>query len=209
MKPPVCDYKKHQSTKFYKKAKKKSSYMQSKPRPAKLQSDYKKKDHVNCNQISMNDDKTCQSIVCPDTNCQETPNIHIWPVKTAKESNYMQSVTRSSNGKSVELTSYKKMCSDKNCQSTRCYKKKSSVTPMYGNDKNCQSTQNMKPKKSISNMQSVTKSSIMWLPKPTRKQDNYKKFSQDEKNGNLPSLLNLCVIARTVNQQSVFICGQQ
>ena len=52
-------------------ANKKSCYEQSMPRPAKLQSDsaklqseYKKKDQVKFNQVSMNDDKKCQSIVC-------------------------------------------------------------------------------------------------------------------------------------------------
>ena len=41
---------------------------------------------------------------------------------------------------------------------------------MCGDDKNCQS-------KPISNMQSVTKSSIMWLPKAAMKQ-----YSPDDKN---------------------------
>ena len=35
--------------------------------------------------------------ICSDKNCQETPNVHIWPVMLAKESNNMQSVTRPSN----------------------------------------------------------------------------------------------------------------
>ena len=65
------------------------------------------------------------------------------------------------------------------------------MRPMYGKDKNCQS-------KPISDMSSVTKSSIMWLPKPAMGQSNpddkncqstrcYKKKNQvksvcDEKN---------------------------
>ena len=69
------------------------------------------------------------------------------------------------------------LCSDKNCQSTICYRKKSPVRPMYANDKNCQETQcvQMQPEKSRSNMQSVTKLSVMRLPIPARKQSNHKK----------------------------------
>ena len=54
------------------------------------------------------DDKKSQSTkcyknpICSDKNCQETPNVHMLPVKPAKESNIMQSVTRSSKMKSIE-----------------------------------------------------------------------------------------------------------
>ena len=63
------------------------------------------------------------------------------------------------------------LCKDKNCQSSRCYRKKSPVRPMYGNDKNCQEIPNVqiRLKKPISNIWSVTKSSI-----PLRKQGNHK-----------------------------------
>ena len=61
-----------------------------------------------------------------DKNCQETPNVYMWPVKPAKEANHIQSVTRSSNRKSVELeilqSSFKPgnpVCSDKNCPHTK------------------------------------------------------------------------------------------
>ena len=36
---------------------------------------------------------------------------------------------------------YTRLCSDKNCQSTRCYQKKDSMRSMYGNDMNCQDDQ--------------------------------------------------------------------
>ena len=60
------------------------------------------------------------------------------------------------------------LCSDKNCQSTICYKKSEYIKC----DKNCQSTQYMWQKKPISNIWSVTKSSIMWLPNPAMEQSN-------------------------------------
>ena len=53
--------------------------------------------------------------MCSNKSCKETPNVHVWPVKPAKESSDMQP---------VEPASYKKMCNDKNCQSTKYYKKK-------------------------------------------------------------------------------------
>ena len=67
-------------------AKKKSCYMESKPRLAKLQSNYKKKDQVKFYQVSMNDDNNCQSPVCSDINCQETQDVHMW---SETKSNYM------------------------------------------------------------------------------------------------------------------------
>ena len=55
---------------------------------------------------------------------------------------------------------YTRLCSDKNCQSTRCYKKKNS-------DKNCQETKSihMQPLKP-----EMKNSSHMQLSKPARKQ---------------------------------------
>ena len=66
--------KKCQDTKFMppvQPTNKKSCYMWSMSRPAKQQSDYKKKDQMKFNQVSMND-KNCQSNVCSDKNFQET-----------------------------------------------------------------------------------------------------------------------------------------
>ena len=71
------------------------------------------------------------------------------------------------------------LCKDKNSQSTRCYRKKSSGGTMYGNDKNCQEISNVQnvnmwPKKPISHMQSVTKTIVMQLSNPAVKQSTYK-----------------------------------
>ena len=127
--------------------------------------------------------------MCSDKQCQE--NVHMWPVKPAKESDPMQSVTRpinmkstrpkmlqssnkqyvyeedlvksvcsdknfhenqsinmqpvkpATNVQSVTNTRNKRLYSNKNCQSDRCFKKKCPKRPMCGNDKNCQSTQCM------------------------------------------------------------------
>ena len=58
-----------------------------------------------CQACIIEDYKNYQSIVCPDKNCQEIPNVHMCPVKPTKESKHMQSVTRLSNRKSFEPTS--------------------------------------------------------------------------------------------------------
>ena len=54
----------------------------------------------------------------------------------------MQLVTNTDNvqlPKPALLYKYRRLYSDKNCQSTRCYKKKSAVRPMYNYNKYCQS----------------------------------------------------------------------
>ena len=122
----MCSDKKCQDTKFMwpgQPAKKKSCYMQSMPRPAKLQPDYNKKNQVKS--------------VCNDKNCQSTQCVNMW---TAMKNNDMQSkepaMQSNFNKKHVPL------CNDKNCQSTRCCKKKCLVIPVCG-DKNCQSAKPM------------------------------------------------------------------
>ena len=70
------------------------------------------------------------------------------------------------------------LCSDKSCQSTRCYKKKDQVKSVCS-DKNCQETQNI-------NMWSVKPSMDMQLPKPAVPYQ-YKRY----------------VVTRTVNLQGV------
>ena len=77
---------------------------------------------------------------------------------------------------------YKRLCSDKNCQSTRCYKKKDKVKSVYS-DNNCLEIQNvnMQPKKPINHMWSVTKTSVVQLSKPAMEQSMYK-LNQDSKN---------------------------
>ena len=79
---------------------------------------------VQCTKLYKNpvcgDDKSCQSTLCSN----------MWPVKPTMDM------------WSVEPATYKKMSSDKNCQSTKGYKKKSPVRPVC-NDKNCQSAKTM------------------------------------------------------------------
>ena len=100
-------------------------------KPARLQSSYKKKDELkyayedkNCQDTTSEyNDSKCQSFKCLDKNCQENENINMW------------SVTNTDNmwvPKPAVPNEYRRLCSDKGCQSTRCYKKSN-----Y--DKNCQS----------------------------------------------------------------------
>ena len=64
----------------------------------------------------------------------------------------------------VEPATYKKICSDKNCQYTRCCKKKSPVRPVC-DDKNCQSSKTMYYRKCQVNS-ARTQSTHMWsVPK--------------------------------------------
>ena len=76
--------------------------------------------------VYIEDDKNRQATKCykknnsvySDKNCQESPNVHMWPVKPAQESNHMQSVTRSSNIK-PEMKKNQVVCSqyqDQQCQ---------------------------------------------------------------------------------------------
>ena len=81
---------------------------------------------------------------------------------------------------SVTNTSYKRLCNDKSCTSTRCYKEKNPVKQgSICYDKNCQEAQcvQIRSKRPRSHMLSVTKSSI-----PVRKQVNYNKCNSDDKN---------------------------
>ena len=71
---------------------------------------------------------------------------------------------------------YTRLCNDKNCQSTRCYKNKNpmkQVKSVY-NDKNCQAIHCVYIQTAMksNDMQSVTKSSIMLLPKPAMEQSD-------------------------------------
>ena len=65
-----------------------------------------------------------------DKNCQEKINM-----RPKKSISHMQSVTNT-NDRQLSKPAIIRLCSDKNYQPTRCYKKKSPVRPMY---KNCQS----------------------------------------------------------------------
>ena len=85
------------------------------------------------------DDKKCQApkkTVCEGKNCPSTQSSVIWPVKPTMKNEDLQlrePATKSSSS----------LCSDKNCHSTRCFKKitRSLMRPMCGDDKNCQTTQ--------------------------------------------------------------------
>ena len=72
-----------------------------------------------------NDSKS-QSLRCSDNNCQEI----MWPVMPEMDMLLP---------KPAVLYKYRRLCSDKNCLCTRCYKIKSPVRLMYNYDKNCQS----------------------------------------------------------------------
>ena len=110
---------------------------------AMLQSSYKKRNQVK------------QESVCNDKNCQSTKSIHMWALKSAMKSSYMQSVSRSSHmwpvQPAVTQSTYKKfnqasLCNDKSCQYTKkhsyeeCDGKNCQCTKSVCNNKNCQST---------------------------------------------------------------------
>ena len=65
-------------------------------------------------------------------NCQENQNINMWLVKPPMDMRLP---------KPAIPYKYTRLCSDKNCQSTRCYKKHEYIKC----DKNCQSMWPMKP----------------------------------------------------------------
>ena len=96
-------------------------------KPVKLQSSYKKKDELKY----VSEDNNCQSTkiyrksMCSDKNCQE--NINMLLVKPQMDVQLP---------KPAVPYEYKRLCNDRNCQSTRYYKKRN-----Y--DKNCQSDNNM------------------------------------------------------------------
>ena len=85
--------------------------------------------------------------MCSDKKCQDDQCVNMWPVKPPKDMQLSK----------PEISyQYKRLCCDKNCQSTRCYKKKNS-------HKQWQETQGV-------HMQSVNKSTYMQSAKPARKQ---------------------------------------
>ena len=76
--------------------------------------------------------------MCFDKNCQ----VNMWPVKPEMD-------VQSKEPQFIFKKKHVPLCSDKNCQSTKCYRKKSPVRTRCSNAKNCQST--MWPNKPISN----------------------------------------------------------
>ena len=101
-----------------------------------------------------------------EKNCQ----VNMWSRKPAMQS--------SSKKQHVPL------CSDKNCQSTRCYWKKSPVRPMYGNDKNCQDTKFMWPvqptKKRSCYMQSMLRPAKLQSARCCKKKNQVKSVCSDK-----------------------------
>ena len=81
----------------------KSSHMWSVRRPEMLQSSNKQCIHEECPVKS----------VCSDKKCQETQSINMWPVKPSMDMWL---------SKPTVPYKYTRLCNDRNCQSTRCYK---------------------------------------------------------------------------------------
>ena len=157
------------------------------------------------------DDKKSQSTrsyknsVCSDENCQETQNIHMQPVKPAKESNNMWSVNRSSKMKATLQSSSKQknpvkqasMCSHKKCQDKKCvnmlpvkpemdiqskesqssFKKKHA--PLCS-DKNCQSTRCYKKSEYSKCDKNCQSTHFMWPKKPISNMQSVTKSSSME-----------------------------
>ena len=99
----------------------------------------------------------CESQESPSTQCCNRQ-----PVKQGMKNNDVQSKEPATETKSI-------LCSDKQCHSTRCFKKftrsdniQSPVRPKYTYDKNCQFMQPVKPK------------SVVWLAKPAVYEDTRK-----------------------------------
>ena len=66
--------------------------------------------------------------MCSDKKSQETSHMQpVMPVLVNTEVKWLSTPI------------IRRLCQDEKCQSTRCYKKKSPVRPMYKYDKNCQS----------------------------------------------------------------------
>ena len=88
--------------------------------PVKPQIDVQVKKHIPLHKEN--------KLLCYDKNCQEIK-------RPRKPRSVMQSVTKEENT-DMWLPQPARLCSDKNCQSTRCYKNTCTRRPMY--DKNCQ-----------------------------------------------------------------------
>ena len=109
----------------------------------------------------------------------------------------------------VTQSSYKKsLCSDKNCQSTRCYKKKYPVRSVC-NDRNCLSTV-CSDNNCQTHMWSVTKPSYMQLAKLAIIQSCYKKSLGNDKNCQSAKPM-LCYdknVKWSQKRHNLLICGQ-
>ena len=150
----------------------------------------------------------CQANDMDDKNCQVSRCVHMWPIKPTKKFNNLWSI------EPATQSSYKKsVCSDTNCQSTRCCKKKYPVRSVC-DDKNCQSTV-CSDKNCQTNMQPGTKPSYMCLAKPAIIQSSYKKSLCSDKNCQSTnsykkkSPVRPMCHERTVNLPDVCICRNQ
>ena len=113
------------------------------PSKQEYKADVNIKDDKNCQinrsplKSKMYEDKKCQDTMCEyddsksqstmkkcsDRNCQENENIEMRP---KKPKSHMQSITNTDDmqlPKPAVLYKYRRLYNDKNCQSTRCYKK--------------------------------------------------------------------------------------
>ena len=116
-------------------------------------------------------DKNCQVTICENTdsksqisrnsdkNCQEN-------IRPRKPRSHMQSVTNNTDVQLPKPTvpyEYSRLCKDKNCQSTRCYK--CQVIPMYNYDKKLSVTRNNLNLKELCyyqfHMQTAIKTNVM------------------------------------------------
>ena len=115
-------------------------------------------------QIQETEQTVCEGQESPSTQC-----CNRWPVKPGMKHKDVWSKEPSAETKSS-------LCSDKLCQSTRCFKKftrsdniQSPVRPKYTDDKNCQFMWPVKPK------------SVAWLAKPAVYEDTRKMQSNPKK----------------------------
>ena len=77
--------------------------------------------------------KNCKATICENTNSKSQSTVKcVFSGKKCQENNVMQSVTKKMNmwlPKPAVPYEYRRMYSDNNCQSTRCYR--SPMRPMY------------------------------------------------------------------------------
>ena len=136
VKSKVCADKKCQATKCYKKTSDvwpvKPEMNVQLPKPAVLYQ-YRR----------LSKDKKCQSTVCEYDDFESQSKVKMCSDKICQENINMQPVMPDIMNvqlpKPAVLCKCRRLCSDKNCQSTRCCKKKSPMRPVHTYDRNCQS----------------------------------------------------------------------
>ena len=96
--------------------------------------------------IGLSKDKNCQVTICENTDSNSQVSRNLDKSCQENENIDMQSVANTDHmqlPKPAVLHKYRRLCSDKNCQSTRCYQKRSPMRPIQKYDKNCQSANMM------------------------------------------------------------------